>query len=124
MKDVAEKAKHREYKTTMELNGKDMPELRDVHVDDVITVTMKLKATRITEGGYMGLSCCCEDCDEEQEERENKNKVSGSFEVQSVKFNGMEGQGKSTEASIAKRYNELIKKGISPSVAMQRAMKG
>lgn len=54
----------KERKTTMELSGNDLPELRDVHVDDEITVTLTLKATRITEGGYMYEMCDDEDCEE------------------------------------------------------------
>lgn len=116
----------KEPKTTVELNGRDLPELRDVHVDDVITVTMKLKATRITEGGYMYEFCDDEDC-VECDPKENKKKVSGSFQVQSVKFDGIESAEDSdtqSEAKIAKKYNDLIKKGVSPSTAMARARKG
>lgn len=116
----------KEPKTTLELNGRDLPELRDVHVDDVVTVTMKLKATRITEGGYIYEFCDDEDC-EECDPKENKKKVSGSFQVQSVKFGGIESADDSTtqsEAKIAKKYNDLVKKGVSPATAMARARKG
>lgn len=120
------KKEKKEPKTTLELNGKDLPELRDVHVDDVITVTMKLKATRITEGGYMYEYCDDEDC-EECDPKENKKKVSGSFQVQSAKFEGIESADDSStqsEAKMAKKYNELVKKGLSPAAAMARAKKG
>ncbi len=115
----------KERKTTLELSGTDLPELRDVHVDDVITVTLKLKATRITEGGYMYEYCDDEDC-EECDPKTNKKKVSGSFQVQSAKFEGIESadEGGTSEAKIAKKYNELVKKGLSPSAAMARAKKG
>lgn len=118
----------KERKTTMELSGSDLPELRDVHVDDVITVTLTLKATRITEGGYMYEFCDDEDC-EECDPKANKKKVSGSFQVQSAKFVSKKSAddsttGGSNEAEIAKKYNALVKKGIKPADAMARAMKG
>jgi len=122
------KTKNKERKTTMELSGTDLPELRDVHVDDVITVTLTLKATRITEGGYIYEMCSDEDC-EECDPKENKKKVSGSFQVQSAKFVSKKSadddtSGGQSEAKIAKKYNELVKKGIKPADAMARAMKG
>ena len=114
----------KERKTTMELSGTDLPELRDVHVDDVITVTLTLKATRITEGGYMYEFCSDEDC-EECDPKENKKKVSGSFQVQSAKFvskKSAEGEDNTqSEIKIANKYNELVKKGIKPADAMARA---
>ncbi len=115
--------------TTLEIDGKDLPELRDVHVDDVITITVKLKATRITEGGYLGYygGCDdddCEDCDMDKKRKENKKKVSGSFEVQNMKFVSLESEDSSPESSVASRYNKYIKKGMKPDQAMTLAKKG
>lgn len=114
--------------TTMEIDGKDLPELRDVHVDDEITVTMTLKATRITEGGYIGYYCCddgdCEECDMDEKRAENKKKVSGSFEVQSIKLVSTKSaeDDSSPEVSKAAKYNKLRKQG--KSVAQARALAG
>lgn len=116
--------------TTLEIDGKDLPELRDVHVDDVITITVKLKATRITEGGYLGYYCCedddCDDCNMDEKRKENKKKVSGSFEVQNMKFVSLDSaeDNSSPESSVASRYNKYIKKGMKPDQAMTLAKKG
>lgn len=110
----------KERKTTMELNGTDLPELRDVHVDDEITVTLKLKATRITEGGY-GFELCDDDDCEECDKTENKKRVSGSFEVQSAKFVGKKSTDDSAEASKADKFNKLRKQGKSVSQARNLA---
>lgn len=119
----------KERKSTLELSGTDLPELRDVHVDDELTVTLVLKATRITEGGYMYEFCDDEDCEECDPVR-NKKKVSGSFQIQSAKFvdikpaeGGDTTTGGTREARIATKYNELVKKGIKSADAMARAMK-
>lgn len=111
---------NKERKTTLELSGNDLPELRDVHVDDVIEVTMKLKATRITEGGYMYEFCDDEDC-EECDPKENKKKISGSFQVQSAKFNGIESADDSAEAGKASKFNKLRKQGKSVADARRLA---
>jgi hypothetical protein len=116
------KKKTKERKTTMELSGNDLPELRDVHVDDVITVTLTLKATRITEGGYMYEFCDDEDC-EDCDPKENKKKVSGSFQVQSAKFvNKKSAEDESPEASKASKFNKYRKEG--KSVAAARSLAG
>lgn len=111
----------KERKTTMELNGTDLPELRDVHVDDEITVTLTLKATRITEGGYMYEFCDDEDC-EECDPATNKKKVSGSFQVLSTKFVGKKESDDSPEASKAAKFNKYRKQG--KSVAQARSLAG
>lgn len=112
-----------ERKTTMELSGNDLPELRDVHVDDEITVTMTLKATRITEGGYMYEFCDDEDC-EECDPVNNKKKISGSFQVMSTKFVSKKDAAvdDSPEASTAAKFNKLRKQG--KSVSQARALAG
>lgn len=116
------KKTNKERKTTMELSGSDLPELRDVHVDDVITVTLTLKATRITEGGYMYEFCDDEDCDE-CDPKANKKKVSGSFQVQSAKFVSKKSADEdSPEASKAAKFNKLRKEG--KSVATARSLAG
>lgn len=115
---------NKERKTTMELSGQDLPELRDVHVDDEITVTLTLKATRITEGGYMYEFCDDEDC-EECDPKANKKKVSGSFQVLNAKFVGKKSADDSEdspEASKAAKFNKLRKQG--KSVAQARALAG
>lgn len=106
----------------MTLDGKDLPELRDVHVDDVITVKLTLKATRITEGGYDWDRC---DCDEECDcPKTDKNKVSGNFEVQNAEFVNIKSADSSNESKVARKYSELIKKGVKPATAMKQARKG
>lgn len=111
----------KERKTTMELSGNDLPELRDVHVDDEITVTMKLKATRITEGGYMYEFCDDDDCDD-CDPASNKKKISGSFQVMSTKFVSKKEADDSPEASKATKFNKLRKQG--KSVANARMLAG
>lgn len=117
------KKKIKERKTTMELSGNDLPELRDVHVDDEITVTLTLKATRITEGGYMYEFCEDEDC-EECDPKANKKKVSGSFQVLNAKFVSKKDaeEDSSPEATKASKFNKLRKEG--KSVAQARALAG
>ena len=115
---------NKERKTTMTLSGQDIPELRDVHVDDVITVTLVLKATRITEGGYMYEFCDDEDC-EECDPKANKKKVSGDFQVQSAKFvskkSADDTEDTSPEASKASKFNKLRKQGKSVADARRLA---
>lgn len=110
----------KERKTTMELSGNDLPELRDVHVDDIITVTLKLKATRIQEGGYIYDFCEDDDC-EECDPAENKKKISGSFQVQSAKFVSLASADDSAEAGKASKYNKLRKEGKSVADARRLA---
>lgn len=105
----------------MELSGNDLPELRDVHVDDEITVTLTLKAIRITEGGYMLESCDDEDC-KECDPTENKKKVSGSFQVIKAKFVGKTESDDSAEGNTASKFNKLRKQG--KSVANARRLAG
>jgi len=125
--------------TTVELNGEDMPELKDVHVDNVITVTMKLKATRITEGGYKDYYCDCPKCNstadckdcKKCEPQDLSKKISANFEVQSVTFSGIddtaedktEKEPNTPEGKVASKYNQLVKKGMNPANAMAMARK-
>lgn len=120
MKDKTNKKTER--KDTFRLEGHNMNSLKNLSVDDVVTLEIKAKLTRKEEGSYPSI-CDCDVCTEER--KDSKNKVVANFEIMNVKSKGVNGNKYSSkEANVASKYSELIKKGVSPSVAMKRAMKG
>lgn len=109
---------------TLDIRGKNMVQFKDAQVGDEIKIEVTAKLIRREEGSYESFGCGDPDCDICDGD-ENKEKMSATFKVTKMTNKGaVNAKYSSKEASVASKYNELIKKGISPSTAMQRAMKG
>lgn len=119
------KTKWEDRMPTIDLRGKNyLPEISECQIGDVVELTIKAKLTRKEEGSYdYDLMCDCDDCGESCDEQGAK-KQSATFKAESIKMKKEGSKYSSKEAGIASKYTQLIKQGVKPSVAMQRARKG
>ena len=115
-KTAKKKIKWEDRMPTIDLRGKNyLPEISDCQIGDVVELTIKAKLTRKEEGGYdYELGCGCGDCEEDCEEQNSK-KQSATFKAQSIKMKA------SKSDSFDKKFNSLMKKGLTPSEALKRA---
>lgn len=119
-----EKENYEDKLPSLDIRGKNMVQFKDLSVGDEVKLEITAKLIRREEGSYESFGCGdpeCEICDGD----ENKENLSATFKLTKLVNKGtVGGKYTSKEASVASKYNELIKKGINPSTAMQRALKG
>jgi hypothetical protein len=125
-----ENKKRKERLATFDLKDHNMEVLEDVGVDDIVTLQITAKMVRKQEGEYPSFGCGDDDCEicypSDGGDGKKTKKISATFEIQKIENKGVKGQKQysSAEAKVASKYNALIKQGLNPTVAMQRAMKG
>lgn len=112
MKD--KKTKKTERKATLNLDGHQLGSVSSLNVGDTVTLEITAKLKRKSEGSYGCGDPDCEICGDEE------NRVDATFEISKISRKGES----SKEAQVGQKYNELIRKGIKPSEAMKKAMKG
>ena len=124
------KDKKKKRLATFDLQDHNMEVLEGVNVDDVVTLQITARMARKQEGEYPSFGCDDDDCEicygGSSEDGKKTKKISATFEIQKIENKGVKGQKQYSqkEASVANKYNELIKQGVNPSTAMARAMKG
>lgn len=125
-----ENKKKKERLATLDLRDHQMEVLSDVGVDDVVTLQITAKMVRKQEGEYPSFGCGDDDCEicypSDGGDGKKTKKVSATFEIQKIENKGIKGQKQfsSAEQRVASKYNELVKQGVNPTTAMQKAMKG
>lgn len=98
----------------MEIRGKNFtPELKQYHVGDEVELVLKVRVTKMVEGGsefdYMG---------DDDEEEISPNKGSATFKVKKIVSHKLTtNKKKSAEESAADKFNRLRREGKSVSQA-------
>jgi len=103
-----------ERKATLSLDGHQLEAASSLNVGDTVTLEVTAKLKRKSEGSYGCGDPDCEICGDEE------NRIDASFEIDKINVKGQS----TKEGKISSKYNELIRKGIKPSEAMNKAMKG
>lgn len=113
MSKLTDKAKKTpERKATLTLDGHQLEAVTTINVGDTVTLEVTAKLKRKSEGSY---GCGDPDCDVCSDE---ENRIDASFEIDEIKIKGQS----TKEGKISSKYNELVRKGVSPSKAMAQAI--
>ena len=101
-------------KASLTLDGHQLGQISSINVGDKVTFEVTAKLKRKSEGSYGCGDPDCAIC------KDDENRIDATFEIDKISMKGQS----TKEGKVAAKYNELIRKGVKPSEAMSKAMKG